>query len=68
MFKLFDAPWRSLKVTVPPVVGVQVNVAGWPAVRLNVEGSVNGLELLAAYVAAIKPDMVKKVKRMLELM
>ena len=30
--KLLDAPWRSVKVTVPEVVGVQLRVVGWPAV------------------------------------
>lgn len=36
-------PSRNLKVTVPGVVGVHSSVVGWPAVRENPGGILNGL-------------------------
>ena len=58
--RLLLAPSRSLNVTVPGVVGVQVKVVGFPAVTENPAGSVKGFGLLAARVTARKPLKAKR--------
>ena len=53
--RLLLGPSRSLNVTVPGVVGVQVKVVGFPAVMEKPAGSVKGFGLPAARAIAMKP-------------
>lgn len=45
LFKSFAGPLRRVKVTVPDVVGVQVNVDDLPAVTVRFGGVVGGFEV-----------------------
>ena len=45
MFKLFAGPLRNVKVTVPDVVGVQVNVEELPAMTVSPTGVVGGFDV-----------------------
>lgn len=45
MFKLLAGPLRNVKVTVPDVVGIQVNVEELPAVTVSPTGVVGGFDV-----------------------
>lgn len=45
MFKLFEGPLRNVKVTVPDVVGVQVNVDDFPTVTVKPCEIVGGFDV-----------------------
>ena len=45
MFKLLEGPLRNVKVTVPDVVGVHVNVAESPAVTVKPWETVGGFDV-----------------------
>ena len=45
MFKLFEGPLRNVKVTVPDVVGVQVNVDDFPAATVKPCEIVGGFDV-----------------------
>ena len=45
LFKSFEGPLRNVKVTVPDVVGVHVNVADFPAVTVKPWEIVGGFDV-----------------------
>lgn len=67
--RLLLAPWRKRIETVPPVVGVQVIVVGWPALIMNPGGRVNGFAWLCAAAMASKELTMHKInERILEIL
>lgn len=63
--RLLLGPWRNLKVTVPGVVGVHVNVVGLPAVREKPPGTLKGLGFAARATAESPPRMESSERRIL---
>ena len=68
LFKFFVSPLRRVNVTVPDVVGVQVNVDDWPAVTVNPGGVVGGFDVdpdCAATAATRHATVERRATRML---
>ena len=70
-FKLLAAPLRSVRVTGPEVVGVQVRVAGCPAVTIKPDETVGGfgpVPVCATTAASRQARAGKGARRMMTVL
>ena len=71
LFKSLAAPLRSVRVTGPEVVGVQVRVAGCPAVTIKPDETVGGfgpVPVCATTAASRQASAEKGARRMVTVL